>query len=194
MTDPAHQARGGPVPRRRPAAVRWLEGAELAVGAALLTMIFALMLTQALQRHLPVAGWVWTGELARLGLVWLAFSLAGHLLGRDEHITLKVVDLLPGARLRRGVWILANLVVAAVGAAFTAEAAELVLNGPPVRTPALGLPMNAVYAVPLAGLALAALRAGANTLTAGPPAGPEPPADAGPPEAPGASGNGRAER
>ncbi|MUL41760.1 TRAP transporter small permease subunit [Streptomonospora sp. PA3] len=168
MTDTPEAPGDGP-PRARPAALRWLEAAELTAGVALLAMIFALMLTQALQRHLPVSGWVWTGELARLGLVWLSFSLVGYLLGRDEHITLKLIDFAPQAWLRRGVWIAANLVVAAVCAAFVAEAVELVFGGSPMTTPALGIPTAWVYVIPLVGLVLAALRAAANAFLAGPP-------------------------
>ncbi|GAA3756547.1 TRAP transporter small permease [Salinactinospora qingdaonensis] len=167
MTDTPETSGGGP-PRPRPAVVRWLETAELTAGAALLTVIFALMLTQALQRHLPVAGWVWTGELARLGLVWLTFSLAGYLLGRDAHITLKLIDFAPQAWIRRTVWIVANLVVAAVCLAFTAEAVELVFGGSPQSTPALGIPMTWVYVIPMVGLALAVLRAATNALLPGP--------------------------
>ncbi|GAA4930510.1 hypothetical protein GCM10023224_07770 [Streptomonospora halophila] len=179
MSDTPEAAGEGPPPRSRPAAVRWLEAAELTAGVALLALILVLMLTQALQRHLPVTGWVWTGELARLGLVWLAFSLAGYLIGRDEHITLKLVDFAPSAWVRRGVWVAANLVVAAVCAAFTAEAAELVFGGSPMTTPALGIPMAFVYAIPLVGLALAALRAAANAFLPGPPPAEPLPADAG---------------
>ena len=148
----------------RPAPVRWLETAELVTGVALLAMILVLMLLQATQRHLPVDGWVWTGELARLGLVWLAFSLTGYLLGRDEHITLKIVDFLLDGRALRAVWILANLVVAAVGAICVLEAVELVFGGSPQQTPALRIPVSWTYVIPLVGLALMTLRALANAL------------------------------
>ncbi|WP_239647911.1 TRAP transporter small permease [Nocardiopsis ganjiahuensis] len=156
-------------PRPRPAVVRWLETAELVTGALLLAVIFTLMLVQATQRHLPVSGWVWTGELARFGLVWLTFSLAGHLVGKDEHVTLKLVDHVVGGRALRAVWILANLVVAAVAVGFVFEAAELVFGGSPQTTPALDIPLSWTYVIPMVGLALAALRALANTLLPAPP-------------------------
>lgn len=170
MTDTSEPPGGGPIPRSRPAVVRRLEAVELAAGIALLAMIFTLMLTQALQRHLPVSGWVWTGELARLGLVWLAFALAGYLLGRDEHITLKLVDFASLAWVRRAVWILANLVVAAVCVGFALDAVELVFGGSPMSTPALEIPMSWVYVIPMVGLGLTTLRALANAVATGPPA------------------------
>lgn len=169
MSQPPAPNDTGP-PRPRPAVVRWLETAELVTGALLLAVIFALMLVQATQRHLPVSGWVWTGELARFGLVWLTFSLAGYLVGKDEHITLKLVDHVAGGRVLRGVWILANLVIAAVSIGFVFEAAELVFGGSPQTTPALNIPMTWTYVIPLIGLSLAALRALANTLLPAPPA------------------------
>jgi TRAP-type C4-dicarboxylate transport system permease small subunit len=169
MSQPPETNDTGP-PRPRPAVVRWLERAELGTGALMLTVIFVLMLVQATQRHLPVSGWVWTGELARFGLVWLTFSLAGYLVGRDEHITLKLVDHVAGPRFLRGVWVLANLVVAAVATGFVFEAAELVFGGSPQTTPAMNIPLSWTYVIPMVGLTLAALRALANTLLPAPPA------------------------
>ncbi|WP_051064670.1 TRAP transporter small permease [Nocardiopsis halotolerans] len=164
-------AESPPSPRPpRPAPVRWLETAELVTGVALLALILVLMLTQATQRHLPAGGWVWTGELARLGLVWLTFSLVGHLLGRDEHITLKVVDFVLDGRALRVVWSAANLVVAAVGVMCVLEAVELVFGGSPQSTPALRIPVSWTYVIPLVGLTLMSLRALANAvLVPGPP-------------------------
>ena len=169
MTQPPQPNDTGP-PRPRPAVVRWLQTAELAVGALLLAAIFTLMLVQATQRHLPVSGWVWTGELARFGLVWLTFSLVGYLVGKDEHITLKLVDHVASARVLRVIWVLSNLVIAAVAIGFVFEAAELVFGGSPQTTPALNIPLSWTYVIPMVGLALAALRALANTLLPAPPA------------------------
>ncbi|MBE2999743.1 TRAP transporter small permease [Nocardiopsis sp. HNM0947] len=169
MSPPPNPASPAATPPR-PAPVRWLERAELATGALLLLMILALMLVQAFQRHLPVADWVWTGELARLGLVWLAFSLVGYLAGRDEHVTLKLFDMFAGPRLMRVVWVGSNLVVAAIGAALTVEGAAMVFGSSPQATPALGIPVTWVHAIPMLGMALAVARSVANTFLSAPPA------------------------
>ena len=158
------------IPRPLATVSRWLEKVELTTGGLMLLMVFSLMLTQAVQRHLPVSGWVWTGELARYGLVWLTFSLAGYLVGRDEHITLKVVDLFLRGRALRTVWVLANLSMAAVSVGLVLDAAELVFGGSPQSTPALGIPMSWTYIIPMVGLALAGLRSLLNTLLPTPPA------------------------
>jgi len=169
MTKPPSTSGDGPS-GPRPALVRWLETAELVVGALLLVMIFALMLIQAGQRYTPGESWVWVGELARFGLVWLAFSLTGYLVGRDEHITLKLVDFVARGRVMRAVWILANLVVAATCGLLVVAAADLVLAGSPQTTPVMGIPMAWTYVIPMVGLGIAVLRALANAvLVPGPP-------------------------
>ena len=162
---------GGGSSGSRPAVLRWLETAELVVGALLLTMIFALMLIQAGQRYVPVESWAWVGELARFGLVWLAFSLVGHLVGRDEHITLKLIDFVARGWAMRVVWVFANLVVAATCGLLVVAAADLVFTAGPQATPVMGIPLAWTYVIPMVGLGLAVLRALANAvLLPGPPA------------------------
>ena len=58
--------------------------------------------SQAAQRYLPIDGWPWSGELARFCLVWLTFVLAGVLVTTDSHISIEMIDLVPGAAGRRG--------------------------------------------------------------------------------------------
>lgn len=184
MTDPLTRP-GAESPGSRPATIRWLEAVELFVGALLLSMIFALMLIQAFQRHLPVDSWAWVGELARYGLVWLAFALAGYLTGRDEHLTLKLVDFVVRGWMMRAVWILANLVVAATCATFAYGAADQVFGPSPQTTPVLGIPVTWTFIIPMVGLALAALRSLANAvLLKGPPNPEVPPTLADTPEEP----------
>lgn len=76
----------------------------------------------------------------------------------------------------RSVWVLSNLVVAAAAATFAYGAAELVFGPSPQTTPALGIPLTLTYVIPMAGLALAALRSLANAvLMPGPPSSELPP-------------------
>ncbi|PXY22972.1 C4-dicarboxylate ABC transporter permease [Prauserella muralis] len=138
--------------------MRWVSRTEAAVGGLLLTVIFALMLVQAGQRYLPGGGWVWTGELARFGLVWMTFAMAGYLMGRDEHVTLKVIDYAPSRPLRRTVAVFADVMVAIVCLNLAYEAFGLVLEQTSQTTPALGLPVGYFYVIPLAGLLLTTVR------------------------------------
>ncbi|MBA0124866.1 TRAP transporter small permease [Haloechinothrix sp. YIM 98757] len=146
-------------PGRHFAVLRWVALGEQILGSALVVLVFALMLVQALQRYLPMDSWIWAGELARFSLVWLTFAVAGYLMGHDSHITLKLIDHSVPAGALRFVTIVANLVIAAVCAGFAYEAFEL-LRLPPLQTsPGLGMPVKWLYLIPLIGLVLTAVRA-----------------------------------
>ncbi|RAY12733.1 TRAP transporter small permease [Actinomadura craniellae] len=148
-----------PPPGRRPGRVlRGLSLAEATVGGLLLALLGALMLLQAVQRYLPGGGWVWTGELARFSFVWLTFAMSGYLAARDGHISLKLVDIVAGPRLLRVVGAAANATVAIVCLNLAYEAWVLVTAGGEQTSPALGIPMNSFYVIPLAGLVLTAVR------------------------------------
>lgn len=151
--------------RQAPAPLRWIAGVEKLVGCLALLTIFVMVLTQALQRYLPVAGWAWTGELARYCLVWLTFSMVGYLMGRGDHITLQVVDNVKSRAVRHGVHVFANLVVAAVSVGFVLEGFHLVTAQTGQVSPALQMPLQWLYVIPLAGFALTVLRAVVAVLT-----------------------------
>lgn len=159
MAERAHRIRHG---TRR--LLRCLSVLEALVGGALLATIFALMLLQAAQRYLPTGGWVWTGELARFGLVWLTFAMAGYLMERDGHVTLKLIDYVAKGVTRRLVIAFANVTVAVVCLNLAYEAYELVTRQSRQSSPALGLPIGMLYVIPLAGLVLTTVRSVAAVL------------------------------
>ena len=49
-----------------------LASSEQAIGTFLIVVILVLVLVQVAQRYIP-GGWPWTGEVARLALVWCTF-------------------------------------------------------------------------------------------------------------------------
>lgn len=132
---------------------------EQAIGAALIVVILALVLTQAFQRYLPGAGWAWTGEVARLSLVWCTLILCGYLMAQDRHITIKVVDLLLRGRALGLIKLMTHLVVLATCLAMTYASYRLIADDIGQRTPAAGIPLALIYVVPMVGFALTALRA-----------------------------------
>lgn len=136
-----------------------VERVELAAGALLLFAILVLVMVQALSRFEPSVGRVWIGEVARFSLIWLAFALAGYLMGREEHIKLDAIDhVLPrlGQRIVHG---FSYLVVAAVCLSFAYEGYDLFTAGSPINSPAAGIPLGWIYALPTVGLLLTGLRA-----------------------------------
>jgi TRAP-type C4-dicarboxylate transport system permease small subunit len=121
--------------------------------------ILVLVMIQVIVRISPLGGWAWTGELARFSLMWLTFILAGYLLGRDQHVSLDVIDHILSDRGRRVVVIFSHLVVAAICAALVYEGVDLIEAQSRIRSSAAEIPMSLVYAIPTVGFALTALRA-----------------------------------
>jgi len=150
-------------PSRRTAG-RWarigrvVTGIEIGLAAAVTVLMFVLVLLQAAQRYLPFDGWTWTGELARFCLVWLAFVLTGVLVSTDGHIALEMVDLIKNPMVVRVIRVFALLTVAVIGAAFAAEAAELIRTQGRLKSPALEMPMSWLYVLPFLGFVSTAVR------------------------------------
>ncbi len=138
--------------------VRVVTGTELALGAAALLIIFFLVLLQAGQRYLPIEGWPWTGELARFSLVWLTFVVAGVLVTTDSHISIEMIDMVPGAGLRRVVRVVSCLIVAAIGVGLCAEAWELTQTQSILKSPAMRMPMSWLYGVSIIGFVSVVVR------------------------------------
>lgn len=137
---------------------RVLTAIELTLGIVALVLIFGLVLLQAAQRYLPIDGWPWTGELARFCLVWLTFVVAGVLVTTDSHISLEMIDLVPGALLRRLVRVVSCLIVALIGVGLCAEAWELIQTQGIIKSPAMRMPMSWLYAISLIGFVSVVIR------------------------------------
>ena len=139
--------------------VRVITAIELGIGAAALLVIFFLVLVQAAQRHLPIDGWPWTGELARFSLVWLTFVVAGVLVTSDSHIAIEMADMIPSRLVQRVVRVFSCLVVAAVGVGLTAEAWSLAQDQGVLKSPAMGMPLSWLYGISLIGFVSTVVRA-----------------------------------
>jgi len=149
-------------PRRLPPwldrVARVVTAIELTLGVAALLLIFGLVLLQAGQRYLPIDGWPWTGELARFCLVWLTFVTAGVLVTRDSHISIEMIDMVPGDLLRRVVRVVSCLIVAAIGVGLCLEAKELMDTQGILKSPAMQMPMSWLYAISLIGFVSVVVR------------------------------------
>ena len=137
---------------------RWVTGVELGLGAVATVLIFVLVLAQAGQRYLPVEGWSWTGELARFCLVWLTFAVAGVLVTTDSHIAIEMVDSIRNPLVVRAIRVVACLVVALIGAGLAVEAWALTFDQPPIKSPAMRMPMSWFYVPILLGSVSTAVR------------------------------------
>jgi TRAP-type C4-dicarboxylate transport system permease small subunit len=141
-------------------ALRALGLAEQALGVLFIGVILVLVLIQVAQRYLPGGGWPWTGEVARLSLVWCTFILSGYLMAHDRHITIQVIDLVVRGRALASVKLMVHILVGATCILMAYSAYRLIEDDVGQRTPAAGIPLIVVYVVPMIGLSLTALRAG----------------------------------
>jgi TRAP-type C4-dicarboxylate transport system permease small subunit len=130
------------------------------VGSLLLVLILILVLAQVVLRYVPSAAAPWSGELARLSMVWATFLLAGYLMAYPpHHIAIKVIDYVAKGRWLAGVKLFVNLVILGTCAVLIYGSYTLVTTGVDQVTPAGGLSLRFVNSIPLVGLILVGLRA-----------------------------------
>lgn len=132
---------------------------EQVIGTALVVVILVLVLTQVGQRYVPRWGWAWTGEVARLSMVWATFVLSGYLMAHDRHIAIHLVDYVLPIRALAAVKLLVNLAVMVTCLLLMYATYDLIANDVGQVTAAAEIPLAWVYVIPLAGFGLTALRA-----------------------------------
>jgi TRAP-type C4-dicarboxylate transport system permease small subunit len=133
---------------------------EQSIGLSLIVVILFLVLVQVAQRYITTfGGWPWTGEIARLSLVWCTFTLAGYLMAQDRHITIKIIDLVLTGRALSLVKLLSHVVVLLTCLGMSYATYWLIGDDIGQRTPAAEIPLVWVYVMPLIGYLLTAVRA-----------------------------------
>ena len=133
---------------------------EQSIGLALIVVILVLVLAQVAQRYIDAfGGWPWTGEVARLALVWCTFVLSGYLMAQDRHITIKIIDLVIRGRALGVVKLMSHLIVLATCLGMAYATYSLIADDIGQLTPAAGIPLAWVYVMPLIGFLLTGLRA-----------------------------------
>ncbi len=145
-----------------PRILRIWASAELAVACFFLVVIFAAVLWQVISRYVPSLNWPGVGELANYSLIVLTFVMVGHLVGKNGHITIQVIDYLVKGRAFAVVRAVSAACVAAICALLVWEAYALILAYPTRRTAALEIPVWLLYMVPLLGFASGTVRAVVN--------------------------------
>ncbi len=152
---------------------RWIDRFERFLGGTFLAVIFLLVLTQVAQRLTTGQSWAWTGEIAKYGMVWSTFILAGHLLRRGLHLRLDVINRWLSPWADRLVTRLTDTLVALICIGLTWAGYGLVTAPFVGNAPASGLPLRLVYLISVTGLALTAIAA-AGQAVFGRPAVPQP--------------------
>lgn len=132
---------------------------EQAIGALLIFVILALVVSLVAQRYLPGVSLPWTGEVARLSMVWATFVMSGYLASRDRHIAIHVVDYVLKGRALATIKLVANLIVLVTCIALVYASMQLVADDVGQVTPAAEIPLLLVNSIPIIGFSLTALRA-----------------------------------
>jgi TRAP-type C4-dicarboxylate transport system permease small subunit len=131
---------------------------EQVIGSVLLVIILVLVLGQVAARYVP-GSWVWTGEVARLSMVWLTLVMAGYLAAHDRHIAIHVVDWVLAGRALAAVKLFVSITVLVTCLVLLYAVYLLIATDIGGVTPAAEIPLRFVNAVPLVGFALVVLRA-----------------------------------
>jgi len=132
---------------------------EQIVGSLLLLLILILVLSQVAQRYVP-GTWPWTGELARIAMVWATFLMAGYLIAYPpHHVTIQVIDFVLRGRGLAVVKLFVDVVILLTCLALMYGTVALIMTDVGQVTPAAEMPLRIVNAVPLVGLSLIVLRA-----------------------------------
>jgi TRAP-type C4-dicarboxylate transport system permease small subunit len=132
---------------------------EQATGALLMVVILVLVVSLVAQRDLPGVSLPWTGEVARLAMVWATFVMSGYLASRDRHIAIHVVDYVVKGRALATIKLVANLIVFVTCLALVYATIQLLADDVGQVTPAAEIPLLLVNAIPIIGFSLTALRA-----------------------------------
>ena len=137
---------------------RVLGAIEQILGSLLLLLVLILVLAQVASRYIPGAA-PWTGELARLSMVWATFLLAGYLIAYSpHHIAIQVIDYVAKGRWLAVVKLFVNLVVLFTSLILIYGSINLLAIDIGQVTPAGEIPLRFVNAIPLVGLVLVAVR------------------------------------
>ena len=149
------------LPHRKPwrSIVHAIGVIEQAIGALLLFLILVLVVALVAQRYLPGANYPWTGEVARLAMVWGTFVIAGYLAAHDRHIAIHLVDYVLPARALAAVKLLVDLFVLVTCLVLVYATYQLIEADIGQVTAAAEIPLRFVNAVPIMGFVLTALRA-----------------------------------
>lgn len=149
------------LPGREPwrAIVHGIGIVEQAVGAFFILVILILVVSLVAQRYLPGVSLPWTGEVARLSMVWATFVMSGYLASRDRHIAIHLVDYVLKGRALTAIKLAANVIVFVTCVGLVYATIQLLADDVGQVTPAAEIPLLIVNSVPIVGFSLTALRA-----------------------------------
>jgi TRAP-type transport system small permease protein len=140
----------------------WLLRGEQMLAVGLLLLVLVTMGVQVIARYVFHAPISWSEELARFGLIWLAFISSAFVMAEGQHLTVDMLSarLGPAGKLRLDCF--SNVMVIITCLLLLVGGFRFVWRVAPVGSPGLGIPMSWWYGAASTGLALVALHAALN--------------------------------
>ncbi len=126
----------------------------------LMFVMSIIIFVQVIMRYVFQSSLVWSEELARYMFIWLVYFAVAHTAKNEKHIRIDAAINLYPKKLRPYIEILSELVVLAfsIFIAVTAVTVYNKITWSGQLSPAMRIPMQFIYAAPLIGFILTAIR------------------------------------
>lgn len=141
--------------------LHWLdEYVEIGISVALMLAMTAILAVQVFMRYVMGASLAWSEEIARYMFIWLIYLSISYGARQMRHIKIDAaLGLFPDGA-RRWVVVLGDILflvfaLYVVWTAWSVVGRQMMLNQ---RSPAIGIPMWAIYSAPMVGFALTTIR------------------------------------
>ncbi|WP_321499731.1 TRAP transporter small permease [Breoghania sp.] len=141
--------------------LRWLDNnLEITLSVALVSAMTVILAIQVFMRYVIGASLYWSEEVARYMFIWLIYLSISHGAHRMRHIKLDAALSLFPVPLRKYVVIIGDILFLVFALYVIWTSRQVVLRQLMLgqTSPAMALPMWAVYSAPMVGFALTALR------------------------------------
>lgn len=145
-------------------AVRLLNAIETGVIVALLCLLLAVIAIAVVSRYAFNASVRWSEEVGQLGLMWLTFISAGVVMGRGDHVTMRMFGRQLGVRGRQALAVFAYVLVIASSVFLLWIGYQPTLSRMELPLPATEWPAGLAYLGTMLGFTLITLHAAARTI------------------------------
>lgn len=142
-------------------AIKWLDDyLEVSIGVAMMSFMTVIIFIQVIARYLLRNSLSWSEELARYLFIWIIYLGISYGCKLMKHIKIDACMALFPRKFRPYVELVGILIFLAFALYVAVTGFDLTMKQIPLgrRSPAMGLPMQYVYAAPAVGMALSSIR------------------------------------
>lgn len=142
-------------------AIKWLDDyLEVSIGVVLMSLMTIIIFIQVIARYVLHNSLSWSEELARYLFIWIIYLGISYGCKVMKHIKIDACMALFPRKARPYVELIGILIFLAFAVYIAVTGFDLTMKQIPLNrnSPAMGLPMQYVYAAPAVGMALSAVR------------------------------------